>query len=148
MKIPEQNLNTVTKLVDSMIYSVDSLVDPVFIKEVKKLEKTKQETYDEMLKSYSDNSNISEAQVLLLTVRQIKEFLEDYNTLLNRELEPFVVLEPLGRLKKLIVVTFAAFFVLIFIAFLLNAIENIKQDPDASGKIKAAWIGGKLGKKE
>ena len=148
MKIPEQNLTKASVFVDNMIDSVNAVVDPVFLREVKKLEKTKQETYDEMVKSYSENSNISEAQILLLTVRQIKEFLEDYDKILKRELEPFVVLEPLGRLKKLAVTTVAAFFIFIFLAFLLNAIENIKQDPDASGKIKAAWIGGKLGKKE
>ena len=61
--------------------------------------------------------------------------------------EPFIIPEPLGRVKKTIIVTFAAFFILVFIAFCKNAVENIKQDPEASGKIKAAWDGGKLGKK-
>ena len=65
----------------------------------------------------------------------------------ERIVEPFVILEPLGRIKKLIIATFAAFFILVFVAFLKNAIYNIKQDPEASGKIKAAWDSGKLGRK-
>ncbi|MBE6352760.1 MAG: lipopolysaccharide biosynthesis protein [Treponema bryantii] len=35
-----------------------------------------------------------------------------------------------------IIVTFAAFFVSVFLAFLLNALENIKNDPEAMAKLK------------
>ena len=35
-----------------------------------------------------------------------------------------------------IIVTFAAFFVSVFLAFLLNALENIKKDPVAMAKLK------------
>ncbi len=147
MKIPEQQLPVATALVDSMVSSLNESVDAFFLKEVENLRKTKQETYDEMAKSYTGNSNIADAQTLLLTVRQINEFLADYSGFARREMEPFVVLEPLGRVKKTIIITFAAFFILVFIAFCKNAVENIKQDPEASEKIKAAWDGGKLGKK-
>lgn len=37
-----------------------------------------------------------------------------------------------------IIATFAAFFISVFIAFALNAIENIKRDPDAMKKLSAA----------
>ena len=40
-----------------------------------------------------------------------------------------------SRVKLCIIVTFAAFFVSIFLAFLLNAIENIKKDPEAMEKL-------------
>ena len=40
-----------------------------------------------------------------------------------------------SRGKLCIIVTFAAFFVSIFLAFLLNAIENIKKDPEAMAKL-------------
>ena len=39
-----------------------------------------------------------------------------------------------SRGKLCIIVTFAAFFVSVFLAFLLNAIENIKKDPEAMAK--------------
>lgn len=42
-----------------------------------------------------------------------------------------------SRGKLCIIVTFAAFFVSIFLAFLLNAIENIKKDPEAMAKLKS-----------
>ena len=41
-----------------------------------------------------------------------------------------------SRSKLCIIVIFAAFFISIFIAFLLNAIENIKKDPEAMQKFK------------
>lgn len=40
-----------------------------------------------------------------------------------------------SRGKLCIIVTFAAFFVSIFMAFLLNAIENVKNDPEAMAKL-------------
>ncbi|MGN0723335.1 MAG: GNVR domain-containing protein [Treponema sp.] len=41
-----------------------------------------------------------------------------------------------SRGKIMIIVSFAAFFIAIFIAFLLNAIKNIKNDPEAMKKLK------------
>ena len=130
-----------------MISSVNEIVEPVFLKEVSNVKKTKMETYDEIQKAFSENSNLTDAQSLMLTVRQIDEFMNSYDCISERTEEPFVILEPLGRVKKLIIATFAAFFIFVFIAFLKNAIENIKKDPEASGKIKAAWDNGKLGRK-
>lgn len=42
-----------------------------------------------------------------------------------------------SRGKLCIIVVFAAFFISIFLAFLLNAIENIKKDPEAMSKLHA-----------
>ena len=42
-----------------------------------------------------------------------------------------------SRGKLCIIVTFAAFFIAVFLAFLLNAIENIKKDPEAMAKLKS-----------
>lgn len=147
LTIPEDNLEIATNLIDGMIKSVNETVEPLFKKEVLNVKKTKQETYDEIQKSFSENSNLTDAQSLMLTVRQIDEFMNNYDCISERTEEPFVILEPLGRVKKLIIATFAAFFIFVFIAFLKNAIENIKNDPEASGKIKSAWDSGKLGRK-
>ncbi len=46
-------------------------------------------------------------------------------------------------IKKFIIVTFAAIFLSVFIAFALNAWANIKTDEEAYGKLKAAWDAGK-----
>jgi hypothetical protein len=130
-----------------MIASVNEAVEVPFLTEVQKMKKSKQETYDEIKATFSENSNITDAQILMLTVRQVNEFMDTYKCISERTLEPFVILEPMGRVKKIIIATFAAFFILVFVAFLLNAIENIKNDPEASGKIKTAWDKGKFGRK-
>lgn len=57
--------------------------------------------------------------------------------------DAFVITDPAGRTIKFIVATFAAFFIFVFIAFLLNAVANIKTDPYASNIIKKAWDEGK-----
>lgn len=41
-----------------------------------------------------------------------------------------------SRGKLCIIITFAAFFISVFIAFLLNAVSNIKNDPEAMAKLK------------
>ena len=41
-----------------------------------------------------------------------------------------------SRGKLCIIVTFASFFIAVILAFLLNAIENIKKDPVAMEKLK------------
>lgn len=46
-------------------------------------------------------------------------------------------------LLKFIIIIFASFFIFIFVAFLLNAIQNIKSNKEASAKIKNAWEKGK-----
>jgi len=145
--IPEEQLPVATKLVDNMVESINNSIETVFLKELNNIKKTKEETYQEILNAYSENSNISDAQTLMLTVRQINEFTANYKSMVSRDLEPFVVIMPLGRVKKLVIITFAAFFVFVFIAFLKNAVYNIKQDSEASEKIKAAWTSGKIGKK-
>lgn len=147
MKIPEDNVDVATRFVDSMISSVNNATEGPFLREIMKMKKSKQETYDEIVSTFSENSNITDAQILMLTVRQINEFMDTYKCVSERTLEPFVVVEPMGRVKKLVIATFAAFFIFVFIAFLKNAIENIKKDPEASGKIKTAWDEGKLGRK-
>lgn len=57
--------------------------------------------------------------------------------------DAFVITDPAGCTIKFIVATFAAFFIFVFIAFLLNAVANIKTDPYASNIIKKAWDEGK-----
>ena len=57
--------------------------------------------------------------------------------------DAFVITDPAGRTIKFIVATFAAFFIFVFTAFLLNAIENIKNDENAVSLIKKAWDEGK-----
>ncbi len=43
-----------------------------------------------------------------------------------------------SRGKLCIIITFAAFFMSVFLAFAINAVENIKSDPEAMSKLKAS----------
>ena len=67
---------------------------------------------------------------------------ENFN-ILQTNFSKFIVRENNSILLKIIIVWFASFFIFIFIAFLLNAIQNIKSDKEASAKIKNAWEKGK-----
>jgi hypothetical protein len=43
-----------------------------------------------------------------------------------------------GRAKKLVLAFFASFFVALLVAFCLNAIDRVKRDPEAMGKLRRA----------
>lgn len=43
-----------------------------------------------------------------------------------------------GHGKLCIIITFVAFFISVFIAFVLNAVENIRKDPEAMEKLKSS----------
>ena len=77
---------------------------------------------------------------------QLKSQLELLKVQMQTETPQFQILERPSvpdmksgpsRGKLCIIVTFAAFFVSIFLAFLLNAIENIKKDPEAMAKLSS-----------
>lgn len=46
-------------------------------------------------------------------------------------------------LMGLLITVFAGFFLFVFLAFLLNAVRNVKNDPDARRVIEDAWNSGK-----
>lgn len=75
---------------------------------------------------------------------QLKSQLELLKVQMQTETPKFQILERPSvpdiksgpsRGKLCIIVTFAAFFISVFLAFLLNAVENIKKDPEAMAKL-------------
>ena len=77
------------------------------------------------------------------SVLDIAPYLTGKSSFLYIQGEPFVLPVAQGRMMKLIIVAFAAFFVTVFLAFILNAIRNIKADPHASKILSDAWKAGK-----
>ncbi len=92
-------------------------------------------------------------------IQRAKDILQDIETY-KRENKPFyeiegkpviertvITPEPISvkrdSPKKIIIVSLGSFFIFIFISFFINAIKSIKADPEASRKIKDAWISGK-----
>lgn len=53
----------------------------------------------------------------------------------------------INRPLAVIIAFFAAFFVLVFCAFLRNAVDSVRRDPSASSLIREAWEAGKRRKK-
>lgn len=138
LTVPEKNISLTNQLLQDMVNQTNSEIENFLFPKLDAIEKSASDS----------SSNTASAQGLKETQSLIRSFRASYTGFLTSAGEPFILLEPLGRLKKLIIVVFAAFFIFVFIAFLLNAIENIKQDPEASEKIKTAWDGGKIARKK
>ena len=144
LTVPENNISQASLMVNDIVSNTVTEIENYIFPKIDAIEKA---TNDSL--SFVDSGDSSTStQKLKDTQVQIKNFKTTYEGFLTETGEPFILLEPLGRLKKLIIIVFAAFFIFVFIAFLLNAIENIKKDPEASGKIKTAWDGGKIARKK
>ena len=87
--------------------------------------------------------NIAAMLDLQLLINSANRFLAENVSFVHQVGEPFVVPSVQGRLTKLVIVAFAGFFVFVFIAFVLNAIRNVKADSEASKVISDAWKAGK-----
>ncbi len=144
LTVLEKNIEAANQMIQSIVSNTNSEIENYLFPKLNSIEKSVNET----LSYVAEGDNSATTQKLKDTQVQIRNYKATYNGFLTSAGEPFILLEPLGRVKKLVIITFAAFFILVFVAFLLNAIDNIKQDPEASEKIKSAWIGGKLAKKK
>lgn len=138
LAVPEKNISLANQLLQDMVSQTNSEIENFLFPKLEAIEKSASDS----------SSNTASAQGLKETQSLIRSFRASYTGFLTSAGEPFILLEPLGRLKKLIIVVFAAFFIFVFVAFLLNAVENIKKDPEASEKIKTAWDGGKITRKK
>ncbi len=144
LTVPENNISQASLMVNDIVSNTVTEIENYIFPKIDAIEKA---TNDSL--SFVDSGDSSTStQKLKDTQVQIKNFKTTYEAFLVESGEPFILLEPLGRLKKLIIIVFAAFFIFVFIAFLLNAVENIKKDPEASEKIKTAWDGGKIARKK
>ena len=142
--VPEGNIKIADQMLKSLVDNTNSEIENYLFPKLDSIEKSANES----LSYVAPGDNSASTQKLKDTQVQIRNFKTTYAGFLTSAGEPFILLEPLGRLKKLIIVVFAAFFIFVFVAFLLNAIDNIKKDPEASEKIKSAWDGGKISKKK
>ena len=145
--VPESNIDLANRFVQNLTSKNNKELEDFFFPTIEAFKKSRKNAYDSLTAS-GETAGKSDIQTVLLMINQIDEFYANYSGFLNCSTEPFIIPEPLGRVKKTIIVTFAAFFILVFVAFVLNAVDNIKQDPEASEKIKSAWDGGKIGKKK
>lgn len=71
---------------------------------------------------------------------QLEYVVKNYDSFVEADDIPYIVpLQQYSKLFTIIIVAFASFFLFVFIAFTLNAVKNIKQDPQARQTISDAW---------
>ena len=71
--------------------------------------------------------------------QDLAKFFSNHKNFAEIKDEPFVISDAQGRSKQVIIATFAALFIFIFLAFLINAGKNVKKDPVASKTLADAW---------
>lgn len=147
LTVQENMIDQANLFMQNLTQKNNKELEDYFFPTINAFEKSRRNAYESLTAS-GEAAGKSDIQTVLLMINQIDEFFSNYSGFLNCTTEPFIIPEPLGRVKKTIIFTFAVFFILVFIAFLLNAIENIKKDPEASDKIKSAWDGGKIFRKK
>ena len=130
-------------LVKSMVSDVDVELQNYYLPLIKTLQQNTEVSMEKAMTLQTGASDISSLQSLQELATDINEFMETFGNFLTLRGEPFVVPEGRGRVKKIIIVFFASFFVFVFIAFLKNAIANIKADPVSNKLISDAWNAGK-----
>lgn len=131
----EKNLDSAWKEIQKLTYDLKKLTSEI-------AEGRKLRTTDTTLEQYKIEMEL-EAQKTVYA--QLKSQLEMLEIQMQTDTPTFQVLEypsipdrksgP-SRGKLCIIVSFAAFFISVFLAFLINAIENIKKDPVAMAKLK------------
>lgn len=71
---------------------------------------------------------------------QLEYVVKNYDSFVEADDIPYIVpLQQDSELFTIIIVAFASFFLFVFIAFTLNAVKNIKQNPQARQTISDAW---------
>ena len=143
LRMPIEKLDTGTDFVKEIVSIDNESVLTVLAETIPLLESNTKESLDKIEKSTARVNDFYTIQNLRDLLKDIEIYKEKNINIFELEKEPFVLSVPQGRLKKLIIVVFAAFFLLVFLAFARNAVQNVKADPDASKIISDAWNSGK-----
>ena len=143
LRMPIEKLDTGTDFVKEIVSIDNESVLTVLAETIPLLESNTKESLEKIEKSTAQVNDLSTIQNLRDLLKDIEMYKEKNINIFELEKEPFVLSIAQGRLKKLIIVVFAAFFLLVFLAFARNAVLNIKADPEASKIISDAWNSGK-----
>ena len=142
LTVAEDKLDTAISMAHCMVDTINTMIDESIVPQLENtLEQT--EASLEAMKGSSNTLTALSYQEMSSLKQTLSELIKSKNFHLSIAKMPFVVNAAQGRAKKLIIVFFAAFFIAVFGAFALNAVENIKKDPDASKTIQDAWKAGK-----
>lgn len=99
-----------------------------------------------LLKEIDMKENINQERNMSTYLQEQKNMLQleyvvkNYDSFVEADDIPYIVpLQQDSKLFTIIIVAFASFFLFVFIAFTLNAVKNIKQNPQARQTISDAW---------
>lgn len=140
VEIPPVNAEKSDDFIAKYITTVNNSLDSFILPRLKNIQ-TSTETALKAMEG--QNSIMNSSQDLQVKLLDITPYLTGKSSFLHIQGEPFVLPVAQGRMMKLVIVAFAAFFVTVFLAFVLNAIKNIKADPQASKVLSEAWKAGK-----
>lgn len=141
LEVPQDNMDKTEAFVADLVTQANERIKNYLYPRLEDLRKNTKETIAVMEQQTTMIGNSTqELQRVLADLESYMASLEDFVQL---EDTPFILPVAQGRLTKLVIVAFAGFFVFIFIAFVLNAIKNVKADPQASKVISDAWKAGK-----
>ena len=141
IKVGIDRIDEATELVRSMVRDTEKSVDDYYLPLIETLGKNTTNSLEKA--TYGSTSDSGSVQALRDLAVEIDEFTQSFSGFLSLRDDPFVVPEGRGRVKKLMIIFFATFFVLVFIAFCRNSIANIKADPESNKLITEAWKAGK-----
>lgn len=152
VNMPSINTDTLTEYVKSFIDYEHNLINSKYMENnIEVLEERCKRLLKEVEKADPKTVNFDEIQ-------KAKNILEDISTY-RRNNKPFYEIQgqpvierrlvqpaKANYTKKMLIVAVGSLFIFVFIAFVLNAIQSIKADPESSKKIKDAWDSGKIKK--
>ena len=140
VEIPSVNVEKSDDFIKKYISNANNAIGNFIVPRLK----TIQASTETALKAMEgQNSIMNSSQNLQVKLLDVTSFLAEGHAFLRIQGEPFILPVAQGRMMKLVIVAFAAFFVTVFLAFALNAIRNIKADPQASKILSEAWKAGK-----
>ncbi len=149
IQVPEAGISKTDMMMDDIIAKINNQIESYVFPRLNSLAQNVPESLAAI--QSADNSMLV-LQMIEKNQILIENYKNEHESFISKNGNPFVLNDNSNdnstnsKIKKMLIIAFAALFVFIFIAFMLNAIQNIKQDTEASGKIKSAWKDGKIKK--
>ena len=141
VEVPDANIDKVGPFISDLVMRSNADLSRYMLPQLEELRKTTSETITIMEQQTSMMGNST--QDLQRVLSELDAYLASLQAFVWFDGAPFIVAVAQGRMTQLIIVAFAAFFITVFIAFILNAVNNIKTDPQARKVISDAWKAGK-----
>ena len=143
LTVPINSIDEATLFVTEMIAGVDAEIQNYYLPLLNTLKQNTDVSIEKAMSLQTGSSDLSSLQTLQSFATDINEFLNSFTGFVYISGKPFVVPDGRGRIKKLVIIFLASFFVFVFIAFCKNAVANIKADPQSNKLITDAWNAGK-----